>query len=310
MPVIYIDVLFIINFLIDFMLFYISARLAGKRIHALRFFLACVAGGIYSVCIFFPRLGFFSSALIKIIASSLLVRIAFRFKNFKDFLFVLGIFYAVNFVFAGGITAALYFTEFGAKTDVILSGGSLYIDLPVLRLLIISAIITVLLRLGIRFLCIRLKNRGIISKLTVFENGKTAETYGIIDTGNSLYSHGLPVCIVQFSAIANILPKDISHAVETGNIAGAISGSNETWARKLRLVSYSSIGKKNGILIGFIPEKVSIETADKVYDANCVIAIYPGKLKYSAILNPDIIYGKDESNGHYCISAKKGKTDS
>ena len=310
MPVIYIDVLFIINFLIDFMLFYISARLAGKRIHALRLFLACFAGGIYSVCIFFPRLGFFSSALIKIIASSLLVRIAFRFKNFKDFLFVLGIFYAVNFVFAGGITAAIYFTDFGAKTDVLLSGGSLYIDLPVLRLLIISAIITVLLRLGIQFLCKSLKNRGIISKLTVFENGKTAETYGIIDTGNSLYAHGLPVCIVQFSAIANILPKDISHAVETGNIAGAISGSNETWARKLRLVSYSSIGKKNGILIGFIPEKVSIETADKVYDANCVIAIYPGKLKYSAILNPDIIYGKDELNGHYCISAKKGKTDS
>ncbi len=310
MPVIYIDVLFIINFLIDFMLFYTSAHLAGKRIHKMRFFLACFSGGIYSVCIFFPRLGFFQSAIIKIIVSSLLVRIAFRIKNFKDFLFVLGIFYAVNFVFAGGITAAMYFTDFGAKTDVILSGGSLYIDLPVLRLLIITSIITTLLRRGIRFLRKSLQKRGIISKLTVFESGKAAEIYGIIDTGNSLYSHGLPVCVVQFSAIAGILPKDISRAIETGNIAGAISSSNVTWAKKLRLVSYSSIGTKNGILIGFIPEKVSIETSDKPQNSNCVIAVYPGKLKYNAILNPDMIYGKDELNGHCYISAKKGKANS
>ena len=263
MPVIYIDVLFMTNFLIDFMLFYITARLAGKRIHKMRFFLACLAGGIYSVCIFFPRLSFFQSAIIKILASSLLVRIAFRLKHFKDFLFMLGIFYTVNFVFAGGVTALMSFTDFGAKTDVLLSGGSLYIDLPFLKLFIITAILTVLLRWGIRAFRKSLQVHGIISKLTVFESGNTAEIYGIIDTGNSLYSHGLPVCVVQFSAIAGILPKDISRAVETGNIAGAISSSNVTWAKKLRLVSYSSIGTKNGILIGFAPEKVSIETSDK-----------------------------------------------
>ncbi|MBQ9097557.1 MAG: sigma-E processing peptidase SpoIIGA [Clostridia bacterium] len=310
MPVIYIDVLFMTNFLIDFMLFYITARLAGKRIHKMRFFLACLAGGIYSVCIFFPRLSFFQSAIIKILASSLLVRIAFRLKHFKDFLFMLGIFYTVNFVFAGGVTALMSFTDFGAKTDVLLSGGSLYIDLPFLKLFIITAILTVLLRWGIRAFRKSLQVHGIISKLTVFESGNTAEIYGIIDTGNSLYSHGLPVCVVQFSAIAGILPKDISRAVETGNIAGAISSSNVTWAKKLRLVSYSSIGTKNGILIGFAPEKVSIETSDKPYDIRCVIAVYPGKLKYSAILNPDMIYGKGEYNGHCSISAKKGKANS
>lgn len=310
MPVIYIDVLFIINFLIDFILFYASARLAGKRIHGMRFFLACFVGGIYSVCIFFPRLGFLQSAAIKIIASATLVVIAFRLKNFKDFLFMLSIFYAVNFVFAGGITATMFFTDFGTKTDALLSNGSLYIDLPVLKLLIITAIIAVFLQWGIKMLRKSLKNRGIISKLTIFESGKAAEIYGIMDTGNSLYSHGLPVCVVQFSAIAHILPKDISRAVETGNIAGVISSSNVTWAKKLRLVSYSAIGTKNGILVGFIPEKATLEISNKPYNCNCVIAVYPGKLKYSAILNPDITYGKDEYNEHCYISAKKGKANS
>lgn len=310
MPVIYIDILFMINFLIDFMLFYISAHLAGKRIHKLRFFLACLAGGIYSVCVFFPRLSFFQSAVIKTVASVLLILIAFRLRNFKDFLFVLGIFYAVNFIFAGGITAALYFTDFGAKTDVLLSGGSLYIDLPILKLLIITAIITALLRFGIRYLRQTFQKRGIIAKLTVFESGKAIEIYGIIDTGNSLYSNGLPVCVVQISAIAAILPKNIAGAIETGNISGAISGSNVAWAEKLRLVSYSAIGTKTGILIGFVPEKVSVETSGKPTNLSCVIAVYPGKLKYSAILNPDIIYGKDDLNGHYSISAKEGTANS
>ncbi len=310
MPVIYIDVLFITNFLIDFLLFHTSARLAGKRIHGMRFFLACLTGGIYSICIFFPRIGFLQSAIIKILASSLLVRIAFRLKNFKDFLFMLGIFYAVNFVFAGSIAAGMFFTDFGAKTNALLSNGSLYIDLPILKLLIIATLITAFLQWGIKVLRQSLKNRGIISKLTIFESGKAAELYGIIDTGNSLYSHGLPVCIVQFSAIAGILPKDISRAVETGNIAGAISSSDVAWAKKLRLVSYSAIGTKSGILIGFIPEKVSVETLNKPYNCNCVIAVYPGKLKYSAILNPDILYGKDEYNGHCYTSTKKNNSDS
>lgn len=310
MPVIYIDVLFMINFLIDFMLFYITARMSGKRIHKMRFFLACLAGGIYSVCIFFPRLSFFQSAIIKTAMSALLVMIAFRLKNFKDFLFMLGIFYTVNFVFAGGVTAVMCFTDFGTKANVLLSGGSLYIDLSFFKLIIIATILTTLLRWGIRILRKRLQTHGIISKLTVFESGNTAELYGIIDTGNSLYSHGLPVCVVQFSAIAGILPKDISRAVETGNIAGAISSSNVTWAKKLRLISYSAVGTKNGILIGFLPEKTTIETCNKPHNVSCVIAVYPGKLKYNALFNPDMIYGKDEYNGHCSISAKKGKANS
>ena len=106
------------------------------------------------------------------------------------------------------------------------------------------------------------------------------------------------------------MPKRLAAAIETGNISGAISESNVAWAEKLRLVSYSAIGTKNGILIGFVPEKISIETSGKPSDSMCVIAVYPGKLKYSAILNPDIIYGKDDSNGHYSISAKEGKANS
>lgn len=310
MPVIYIDVLFAVNFLIDLMLFYISAKLSGKRLHPLRITAACIAGGIYSVCVFFPRLGILQSAIIKILASSVLVCIAFRLKNFKDFLFMLGIFYGVNFVFAGGVTAVMYFTDYGAKTDALLSNGSLYIDLPVIKLLIITVLITMLLRFGIRILRKNLKMRGIICKITVFENGNAATLYGIMDTGNSLFSQGLPVCVMQYTCVASLMPKDISNAVETGDISGAISSSNVAWAKKLRLIPYSAIGTKRGLLLGFVPEKISIEISDRIYEPDCVVALYPGKLKYSAIINPDIICGKDGYNEHCGTAATKGKSDS
>ena len=80
--VIYVDLVFIINFIIDFILLYASGRLQGTRIRVIRLLLASFLGGgttlVTSV--------FGASFFIKAISSILMVVVAFSFGNIKRFM--------------------------------------------------------------------------------------------------------------------------------------------------------------------------------------------------------------------------------
>ena len=58
MTVIYVDTLFLLNALVDYLLLLCAARLAGEPLKRLRFALGAVLGGGYAVAIFLPGLGF------------------------------------------------------------------------------------------------------------------------------------------------------------------------------------------------------------------------------------------------------------
>lgn len=50
---VYADILFFINFSMDFLCFYICSRVLGRRLHVLRATVASVIGGAYSVAMLF-----------------------------------------------------------------------------------------------------------------------------------------------------------------------------------------------------------------------------------------------------------------
>ena len=52
MTVIYVDTLFLLNTMVDYLLLLASARLAGEPLARLRFALGAVLGGLYAVAIF------------------------------------------------------------------------------------------------------------------------------------------------------------------------------------------------------------------------------------------------------------------
>ena len=54
MTVIYVDTLFLLNTMVDYLLLLASARLAGEPLARLRFALGAVLGGLYAVAIFLP----------------------------------------------------------------------------------------------------------------------------------------------------------------------------------------------------------------------------------------------------------------
>ena len=77
MTVIYVDTLFLLNAMVDYLLLLASARLAGEPLARLRFLLGAVLGGLYAVAIFLPGLSFLARPLCRLAAAVLMVLAAF-----------------------------------------------------------------------------------------------------------------------------------------------------------------------------------------------------------------------------------------
>ena len=73
MTVIYVDTLFLLNAMVDYLLLLASARLAGEPLARLRFLLGAVLGGLYAVAIFLPGLSFLARPPCRLAAAVLMV---------------------------------------------------------------------------------------------------------------------------------------------------------------------------------------------------------------------------------------------
>ena len=73
LTVIYVDTLFLLNAIVDYLLLLCSARLAGERLSRLRFALGALLGGLYAVALFLPGFGFLGRPLCRLSAAVLMV---------------------------------------------------------------------------------------------------------------------------------------------------------------------------------------------------------------------------------------------
>ena len=71
MTVIYVDTLFLLNAMVDYLLLLAAARLAGEPLTRLRFLLGALLGGGYAVAIFLPGLAFLRHPLCRGAAAAL-----------------------------------------------------------------------------------------------------------------------------------------------------------------------------------------------------------------------------------------------
>ena len=131
--VIYVDVLFVVNFFITYLLLISTSFFAKSEIKQYRAVFASVLGGLYSLVIIFDKLNFLLSAIGKIFASLLIVFVAFGFIRvwtyFKNFI----IFYFSNVLFLGVISAICMF--FSPK-GMTVKNSNVYFDISATQLLV------------------------------------------------------------------------------------------------------------------------------------------------------------------------------
>lgn len=288
---VYIDVLFTINFIINFLLLLATSRIAKIQSHILRIIMGASCGAVYAVFMFFPQVKIFYTVASKIAVSFILVAITFSIKKFRHFLKTVCIFYATSFIFGGVCLGIFYFT--GAGRGSIISNGIFYFNLP-WRILIFSSFFAYVI---IRVLWkIRKSDRlREFKQIDVFLNGKNVSLIALVDTGNMLKDPltQTPVVVADFNRIQSIFSEDFRRVyTKMHDCPENIILNNEggDMISRLRIIPFSSLGATQGLLLGFKPDFVEI---DKRVAENIIIGISNSALSrnkdYDALINPEIL---------------------
>lgn len=258
---VYVDVLFVVNFFITYLLLLLTKLFVKANPKIVRMLASAFVGGAYSLVILADELHFFVTAVGKIVVSALIVFIAFGFKRGTVFAKTLGIFYFANMLLLGIILAIwLIFKPDG----IAIHNDVVYFDIPA-RILLISALAAYLISLA----AVKIYNRTIgkneIYSLTIFKDSQEVHLYAFADTGNKLKEpfSDYPVIVIDESKIS-FEPE--------------------------RIIPFNSVGGE-GMLKAFKPDKVIISNGKSMYETDRVyIAASSVESKdFSAILNPEII---------------------
>lgn len=295
MPVIYIDVLFVVNLLINYVLLCACNVFAQLKLNKLRVLFGAFIGACYAVMIFFPDFSLFYSTIFKLLISMLIVAVSFPFYTVLSYIKTLIIFYMVSFGFGGCVLGIFYFSDIGAKLGAVYSNGIFYFNLPWTILALSGSIFYLSVRLFGLFSKKMANTKNLRKKLCLSYGEHTAEITALMDTGNSLIDpiSLSPVIIAEYKSIKNLFNEEIRSGLDRMGEENLIWVMSEVSQKGLsaRLIPFSSLGKDNGMLIGFVPDKVEIrdDCGIRVLE-KCVVGLYEKPLSkdrsYGALLNP------------------------
>lgn len=300
-PYIYVDMLFLINFLMDYAVLWAAARLAQVRIVPWRLGGAAVAGALYSVLVLLPGLKFLSPIWARLLMSLLMLIIGFVPLAWQRFGQLLLYFYLVAFTMGGAVLGFIYFIS---NISIHPAFGNL--PLPYLWLAVALGTAVLLGKWGAAFLQ-RTFLQGLLKvpvRIKIQEHEVKVD--GLVDTGNQLVDPltGAPVIIVEYGVLAPFLPAGIKNIFSSGGEVDTVKLSEgfqeEGWPLPLRLIPFTTIGKRHGMLVGFKPAEISLFIGDRqVRKNNVIVGIYSRRLSpkgtYRALLHPDLIYASANS---------------
>ncbi len=247
MTVIYIDTLFLLNTIVDYLILLSTAKVAGEVLYRWRMGLGAVLGGCYAVAIFLPKLTFLQHPICRLAVAVAMVLIAFW--GCLHLLRLTLIFFALSCAFGGGVLAIALLGGEGLS----LTGGVIYSGMDLKIVLLSAAGCYCLLTLLFR----RWGKHGVMTgelvavKLTMGERQVTL--LALQDTGNTLTDpvSGRPVIVAEGRALEGLFPQGEAFTVEELlHPAETMEGRRGTeLAHRLRILPYRAVGVDGGLLL-------------------------------------------------------------
>ncbi len=294
---VYADVILLENLIMNYLILWSTAKLARYNYSKVKLIIASFLGSVYAVLSYFPEYSYLYSFLMKILFSILIIIIAYMPAYFHLLLKLTGIFYIVSFVFGGAAFGLFYFINGLQLTS---NGISFIRDFPVKILVTAVALAYIIIRYSWDYIQHRIKRERIVLRVEMSFDKKQLCLDALVDTGNSLKDPitNAPVMITDYSMIKELLPDDIQRIFERcsendlNTIAEIMSISK--WAARFRVIPFKSLGRENGMLVGFKPDSVKIFDGGRTVNlSNIIIAIYRKSLskdgEYSALIHPEML---------------------
>ncbi len=231
MPIIYLDVLIVLNWLIDGLLLSLTARLCGVSARRLRLAAASLFGGAAS-CQLLLTVPVVVSVALHILTAAVMIVIAFPFRSIRSFLRQSMVLLCMSALLSGVVTALWYLTGSDA---FITHNGVIYCELSPWMLTVFALVGYGVVRLYDRLTRHR-QPASLEYVVTVDDGNGECECRALYDTGLHLREpfSDRPVIVVRRDAVKLTVPET-----------------------RLRMIPYHTVGG-TGLLPAFVPRRVTV----------------------------------------------------
>lgn len=284
---VYGDLLFLINFSMDFLCLFLVARLLAKPFSLPRTVLAAALGGIYSVTALFLTLGAWGR-LADLLVCVLICAVAFGDKRegWSSLALLSGAFVLASMLLGGVMTAIFNLMN---RADPPLDSFADDDSIPLWLFALVTAAASLITWIGGRFL----RRRGQIpeAQVEIQLGGRKTVIRAMCDSGNLLRDtvSGKPVIVSDIKNAVNLLPVDCAHITEWN--ADTVQALPPPLAARVRLIPTSSVGA-DGILLALRPDSVVIRVGNRTRSADALIGFAKIRCALptcSAILPPELL---------------------
>lgn len=296
---VYLDAIWLLNFLLDLLLLMLTKTLANEETKKKRLlFGAFIASLIVPISLYFPN-AFFSTVIGKFFYSIIIILCTFRFKTIYRMVHLLLLFYFLTFAMGGGLLA----THYLFNHPIILSNGKIltfqsgYGD-PISWIFLMIGFPMVWL-----FTKTRMDKHSIekirydqLYPVTLTMNGMTYSTTGYIDSGNQLTDPltKAPVIIGDEVFLKNWFSESEWSLLKKAHENLELNHIPDKWKNKIRLVPFQGVEGINSFLLTLKPEEVIVEYEQRTIRTNKVLlgiqfASLTKDHRYHCLLQPQLI---------------------
>jgi stage II sporulation protein GA (sporulation sigma-E factor processing peptidase) len=281
--VVYVDVLIIVSFYINYFLLRAAAAVIHKPIKRGRLIAGALVGSLSSLIIFLPEMGGAALLIIRVVAALLMVAISFDTGGFRELYRTSLLFFFVSFVFAG-IEYAVAMAM--GSENALWHNSIFYVNISLLTLVISTSISYAILWLLRRHFD-STNNADAHYTVTIESGGKIINVKAIGDTGNNLTDcfTGKPVIICSKDTLSQIVDdKTLQRMLDCDYIHDAVIPP-KGW----KLIPFSTINS-NGLIPAFAPAKLYIKSEEdkRIHLIDAYVGVSEAIMEY-AIFNPKLL---------------------
>lgn len=252
----YIDVIFLENIIMNYIILFATGLIIKNNMKQIKLILSSSIGAIYAIMSYISKVEIYENTIVKFLLSIVMIYIAFKPNNIKKMFKNIVIFYLTSFCFGG---AAYYLLYHISPEQIKNMNGILTGSYPI-KIAILGGILGFfILNIGFKVIKNRIDKNSIFYQAKIVYEEKSILVKVILDTGNLLIEPitMLPVMIVEAEKLKELLGKENIEIISNG-LTNNFEGLEEDLKLKCRIIPFSSVGKNNGLLIGFKPDYISI----------------------------------------------------
>ena len=204
---IYVDVLFIINFIIDYILLSITSFFAKKSPSVIKMCTASSVGALFASCIFFVPLNTFFSLAFTSAVAFLMVFIAFGSKKALILLKDTAIFYLIT-ITASGVGFGIIFS--GKASKFAMNNGIFYADIDAYTLLFVFVFSVAIIHTATGYIKKQKIKSAFLYSVTIEKNGRTVCDTALFDSGNFMCDPitQKSVIVAEWQSVSSLFDED------------------------------------------------------------------------------------------------------